>query len=137
MIVRRTTALLVASFDLLQTLYADCDEDELLQLARVSIEVDSAKALEKRSGFSPALAKQFEIKWLSVDKLITTSVVERLGYYAIPDELEGANEKPMLTAGLRETLRKHYAPEEGLNEDYLLRNQLVEILGQMEDPASS
>jgi len=129
----RTTTLLAASFELLQTLYADCDERDQLQLAKLSIEVDAARALEERIDTSRALAKQFEIKLLSVNKLITTSLIERLGYYALPDELPGENEKPLLGLELRELLRKHYVPQQGFDEDFQLRNQLVEILAEMDD----
>ena len=124
----RTTAELRNSFELLQTLFRADDEHDQLQSAKILIELDAVFALEKRQASSPALAKQLEIKMLAVDKLIATTVVERLGYYAIPDEVEGENQTPIIAPGLRQILYRYHQLLAGSDEDYEMRGQLVEIL---------
>lgn len=128
-----TVDYLADSFVLLSTLYIDCDEAEELQLAEVAIEIESARALEKRVLLSRAIAKQLEIKILAVDRLIIKRVVERLGYYALPLEIEGENDKGLLNPEFANILKRHYQSSEVWDEDFQLREQLAKILTLVDD----
>ncbi len=124
----RSIASLDHSFNLLSTLYDDCDEGEEIQLSEIAIELESARALEHRVHTSSAIAKHLEIKLLSLDRLITKRVAERLAYYAIPEEIEGENESGLLAPELTELLRKHYQLPDVWDEDFQLKEELAKIL---------
>ena len=129
----RTVAYLVDSFDLLSDLYNDCDETDALQLSEIAIEIESTRALEIRARSSIAISKQLEIKLLAVDRLITKRVAERLAYYALPRDIEGENEKGLLTPEVTQMLRKHYQLADVWDEDFQLREELASILTLVDD----
>jgi len=129
----RTVANLVDSFDLLSTLYIECDETETLQLTEIAIEIETTRALEFRAKSNIAISKQLEIKLLAVDRLIIKRVAERLAYYALPEEIEGQNENGLLAPELTRMLRKHYQLADVWDEDFQLREALAEILALVDE----
>ena len=129
----RTVAYLVDSFDLLSTLYIECDETEALQLSEIAIEIESTRALELRAKSNIAISKQLEIKLLAVDRLIIKRVAERLAYYALPEEIEGQNESGLLAPELTRMLRKHYQLADVWDEDFQLREALAKILALVDE----
>ncbi len=129
----RTVAYLVDSFDLLSTLYIECDETETLQLSEIAIEIESTRALELRAKSNIAISKQLEIKLLTVDRLIIKRVAERLAYYALPEEIEGENENGLIAPELTSMLRKHYQLADVWDEDFQLREALAKILALVDE----
>ncbi|MDA7774303.1 hypothetical protein N8993_08975 [Pseudomonadales bacterium] len=129
----RTVAYLVDSFELLSTLYIECDKTETLQLSEIAIEIESTRALELRAKSNIAISKQLEIKLLAVDRLIIKRVAERLAYYALPEEIEGQNENGLLAPELTRMLRKHYQLADVWDEDFQLREALAKILALVDE----